>query len=83
MSTEHEESEPESDEKKSYSFIGRFMLFLFIAGPASVFAFGIYGRIGIRNAIAAAAERGDYSGMGILALWIFGLVGTATMIFKR
>ena len=81
MSAEDEESETE--EKKGSSFVGRCLLFLFIAGPASVFAFGIYGRIGIRNAIAAASERGDFSAMGILALWLVGLAGTAVMIFKK
>ena len=82
MSAEDDPSEPESEEKKGYSFMGRFIVFLFIAGPASVFALGIYGRFGIRNAIVAM-ERGDFSPMAILLLWVTGLVGTAVMIFKK
>ena len=83
MSADDDNSTSESDQNKGYSFVGRFILFLFIAGPASVFAFGIYGRIGIRNSIMAATERGDYSPMIILVLWLLGLAGTAMMIFKK
>jgi hypothetical protein len=75
--------EPETENKSGYSFVGRLIVFLFVAGPASVFAFGIYGRIGIRNAISAAVERGDLSSMTVMGLWIFGLIGTAIMIFKK
>ena len=83
MSADDENPEAETGEKKEYSFILRFILFMFIAGPASVFALGIYGRVGLRNALTAAAERGDYSAMGILLLWLVGLAGTAIMIFKK
>ena len=81
VSAEEEDSES-AVEEKTYSFIPRFILFVFIAGPASVFALGIYGRMGLRDAIAAM-ERGSYSPIAILILWLVGLVGTAVMIFKR
>lgn len=75
--------ESEDEQKKGYSFVARFLLFLFIAGPASVFAIGIYGRIGLRDAITAATERGSYSPIIVLSLWIAGLIATAIMIFKK
>ena len=81
MSTEKEDSESKV-EATSYSFVPRFILFVFIAGPASVFALGIYGRMGLRDAIAAM-DRGSYSPITILILWLAGLIGTAVMIFKR
>ena len=83
MSAKDDSPEADSEEKKEYSFIARFLVFLFIAGPASVFAIGIYGRIGIRDAITAATERGNFSPMMILLLWLVGIVGTAIMIFKK
>jgi hypothetical protein len=78
----NDDADSEVAEKKSYSFVGRFIVFLFIAGPASVFAIGIYGRIGLRGSLAAA-ERGEFSPIAILSLWLLGLLGTAVMIFKR
>jgi hypothetical protein len=68
MSADEDTVESQDEEKKSYSFVGRFLVFLFIAGPASVFAIGIYGRIGLRDAIAAT-ERGSYTPMIVLGLW--------------
>ncbi|MSU51662.1 MAG: hypothetical protein EXS37_21655 [Opitutus sp.] len=83
MSTGGDDPDSEGGDEKSYRFVWRFIVFVVIAGPASVFAFGIYGRIAMRNSITAAAERGDYSPMIILTLWLIGLVGTAVMIFKK
>ena len=83
MNSDDDNSESENGETKGYSFVGRLILFLFIAGPASVFAFGIYGRIAARSSITAVAERGDFTPMIIPALWLLGLVGTAIMIFKK
>ena len=82
MSAREDDSDSSGEEKKEYNFIFRFILFVFIAGPASVFALGIYGRIGLRDAIAAI-ERGSYSPIMILTLWLLGLVGTAVIIFKK
>jgi hypothetical protein len=39
--------------------------------------------VGIRSSLLVAMERGDYKPIVIFAMWIFGLIGTATMIFKR
>lgn len=83
MAADDETAETEIEEKKSYNFWWRLILFLFIAGPASVFAFGIYARMGIKSSILAGLERGDYKPIVIFAMWIFGLIGTATMIFKK
>ncbi len=80
MSADDTDSEP--PEKKNYNFVFRLIVFTFIAGPASVFGLGVYGRMGIRNAVAAF-EKGEYSPAVILALWIIGLIGTAIMVFKR
>lgn len=77
-----DDSPKEDGEKKEYSFLIRFAVFAFIAGPASVFGFGMYGRVGLQNALAAA-ERGEYSPAAILALWLLGLIGTAIMVFKK
>ena len=77
-----EDEDSESSKEKSYSFILRFILFAFIAGPASVFALGIYGRMGFRDALTAM-ERGSYSPIIVLTLWLGGLLGTAVMIFKK
>lgn len=80
MSADDDSSEPE--EKKGYNFILRFIIFAFIAGPASVFGFGIYGRVGIESSLAAA-EKGNYSPLAVLVLWAVGLIGTAFMVFKK
>ena len=40
-----DDSPKEDGEKKEYSFLIRFAVFAFIAGPASVFGFGMYGRV--------------------------------------
>jgi hypothetical protein len=80
MSADNDDSEVE--EKKSYNFIFRLIVFTFIAGPASVFAFGLYGRVGIKNAIEAM-DKGEYSPMVFLVLWIGGLISTGVMVFKR
>ncbi len=81
MSTE-DDPDSEGEEKKEYSFLIRFAVFAFIAGPASVFGFGLYGRVGLQNALTAA-EKGDYSAAAILGLWVVGLIGTAIMVFKK
>jgi hypothetical protein len=83
MSKDNDDSDSENDAKGSYSFVGRFLIFLFIAGPASVFAFGIYGRIGLRNSLTAAVEQGNYMPLTIIVLWVLGIIGTAVMIFKK
>ncbi len=80
MSADDDSSEAE--EKKSYNFVLRFIIFAFIAGPASVFGFGIYGRMGIESSLAAA-EKGNYSPLTLLVLWIVGLIGTAFLVFKK
>lgn len=80
MSADDDTSEPE--EKKGYNFILRFIIFAFIAGPASVFGFGIYGRVGIESSLAAA-EKVNYSPLAVLVLWAVGLIGTAFMVFKK
>ncbi|MES2695212.1 MAG: hypothetical protein V4773_17185 [Verrucomicrobiota bacterium] len=80
MSADNDDSEYE--EKKSYNFLFRFIIFTVIAGPASVFGFGIYGRMGIQNSLTAL-EKGNYSPLLILVLWIVGLIGTAFMVFKK
>ncbi len=80
MSADDDDSD--QPEKKSYNFVFRLIVFTFIAGPASVFGLGVYGRMGFRNAVAAF-EKGEYSPAVILALWIIGLIGTAIMVFKR
>ncbi len=73
----------DGEEQEGYSFWGRTIMFLFIAGPASVFAFGIYARIGLRASVSAAAEKGDNSLLLIFGLWILGMLGTAYMIYKK
>ncbi len=82
MSAEDEDDGAERKEKKGYNFILRFIIFAFIAGPASVFGFGVYGRMGVTNALNAA-DRGDYFPVAILTLWVAGLISTAFMVFKR
>jgi hypothetical protein len=82
MSRDDDSDESTTEEVKEYSFVIRFLVFVFIAGPASVFAVGTYGRIGLRDAIAAT-ERGNFSPIVILACWILGLVGTAIMVFRK
>ncbi len=85
MSAAHEDDSDTTDdaEKSSYSFLGRSILFLIIAGPASVFAFGIYARIGLKASVTAAAEKGDNTMMIIFALWLLGMLSTAFMIYKK
>jgi hypothetical protein len=82
MSADDDDSESEEKEKKGYSFLLRFAVFIFIAGPASVFAFGIYGRVALKNTFDAL-ERGEFKPAVILLFWIGGLIGTAHMCFKK
>ncbi len=77
-----DDSESAGKETKSYNFVIRFVIFAFIAGPASVFGFGYYGRVGVQNSITAA-EQGNFSPALILTLWLGGLVSTAILVFKR
>lgn len=81
MSTD-DDSDSTGEEKKSYNFVLRFIIFAFIAGPASVFGFGYYGRTGVQTSLSAA-EQGNYTPMVILILWLGGLLSTAVMVFKR
>ena len=81
MST-HEDSEDDGAEKKGYNFVLRFVIFAFIAGPASVFGFGYYGRTGVQTSLAAM-EQGNYLPMFILVLWLGGLLSTAILVFRR
>jgi hypothetical protein len=83
MSADDDNAAAESGEKKGYSFtLMRFIVFLFIAGPASVVGFGLYGRVGIQHAINAAGK-GDYSPSLVFLLWFGGMIGTAIMVFKK
>ncbi len=82
MSADDDDSESAVRKKKNYNFVLRFVIFAFIAGPASVFGFGYYGRTGLQNSITAA-EQGNYSPALILVLWLGGLVSTAILVFKR
>lgn len=83
MSADDEEPESEGEEKGSYGLLWRVILFVFIVGPASVFAFGIYARIGVKASLMASLERGSYSFAVVLLLWLLGMIGTAVMIFKK
>jgi hypothetical protein len=82
MSADDNNPDVESEEKKSYSFLLRFIVFLFIAGPASVVGFGLYGRVGIQHSIDAA-QKGDYSPALVFLLWLGGMIATAVMVFKK
>ena len=73
----------ESNKDRTYNFLWRFLLFIFIAGPASVFAFGIYGRLALKDSMAAALQRGDFMPMIVPVLWVIGLIWTGWIVFKR
>jgi hypothetical protein len=78
MSADNEDAE----EKKPYGFVGRFILFLFIAGPTSVFAFGLWSRVGVAASTNAAAPASNSFSLGFI-LWLVGMLATAIAIFKR
>ena len=78
MSADHEDAE----EKKPYGFIGRLILFLFIAGPTSVFAFGLWSRVGLGASTNGAAPASTSLSLGFI-LWLLGMIGSAIAIFKR
>jgi hypothetical protein len=83
MSADNDDSDSsDAEEKKPYGFIGRLLLFLFIAGPTSVFAFGLWSRVGIGASTKAAATGGDSLSLGFI-LWLLGMIGSAIAIFKR
>ena len=72
-------SEPE--EKESYGLVGRILLFLFIAGPGSVLAFGLWLRIG--GSMSGPTGKLDVMSVVIFALWLLGMAWSAISIFKR
>lgn len=72
----------DAEEKKPYGFVGRFILFLFIAGPTSVFAFGLWSRVGVGSSANAAAPASNSLSLGFI-LWLLGMIGSAIAIFKR
>lgn len=71
------------EEKGSYGLLWRALIFLFITGPGTVIAFGLWVRIGAGVSITAAISRGDWSLILILSLWLLGILGSAFAIFKR
>ena len=74
-----ETSEPE--EKESYGLVGRILLFLFIAGPGSVLAFGLWLRIG--GSMSGPSGKLDMMSVVIFAMWLLGMAWSAISIFKR
>ena len=81
MSADNDDSD--SEEKKPYGFVGRLILFLFIAGPTSVFAFGLWTRVGVGGSSnAAGATTSSSLSLGFI-LWLLGMIGSAIAIFKR
>ena len=71
------------EEKESYGLLGRVILFLFIIGPGTVIALGLWVRIGAGASISTAISKGDWSLTLIFFLWLIGLAGSAVAIFKR
>ena len=69
------------EEKESYGLIGRSILFLFIAGPGSVLAFGLWVRIG--GSMSSPTGKVDTMSVLIFAFWLIGMVWSAISIFKR
>ena len=69
-------------ERKSYGLLGRVILFLFITGPGTVIALGLWIRIGSSTSLTAAIHRGDWSGLVIFSCWVIGMLGSAFAIFK-
>lgn len=84
MSENQEDSDTEGDgEQKSYGLLGRVILFLFIAGPASMIAFGLWVRIGVNASTVGGNGKGSSSMTLVFVLWIVGLLATAIPIFKK
>lgn len=83
MSANTDDSDSDAVETKNYGLVGRVILFLIIAGPGSVLAFGLWFRTGIVASITAGMAKGDFTPMMIFALWLIGMIGSAVMIFKR
>jgi hypothetical protein len=82
MSTKHKStSNDEVEEKESYSLMGRSILFLFIAGPGSVLAFGLWLRIG--GTMSGPTGKVDMMSVMIFAFWLIGMIWSAISIFKR
>ena len=82
MSTKSRSSETsEPEEKESYGLVGRILLFLFIAGPGSVLAFGLWLRIG--GSMSGPTGKLDVMSVVIFALWLLGMAWSAISIFKR
>ena len=71
----------EGEEKKSYGLLGRIILFLFIAGPGSVLAFGLWLRIG--GSMTGPTGKIDVMSLVIVAMWLLGMIWSAISIFKR
>ena len=71
----------EGEEKKSYGLAGRIIMFLFIAGPGSVLAFGLWLRIG--GSMTGPTGKIDVMSVVIFAMWLLGMIWSAISIFKR
>ncbi len=71
----------EEVEKESYGLLGRVLLFLFIAGPGSVLAFGLWLRIG--GSMSGPTGKVDVMSVTIFAMWLLGMAWSAISIFKR
>lgn len=71
----------EAEEKESYGLVGRVLMFLFIAGPGSVLAFGLWVRIG--GSMSGPTGKLDVMSVVIFALWLLGMGWSAISIFKR
>ena len=82
MRTEKKSSRTEGvEEQESYGLVGRSILFLFIAGPGSVLAFGLWLRIG--GSMSGSTGKVDTMAVLIFAFWLLGMVWSAISIFKR
>jgi hypothetical protein len=68
-------------ERESYGLLGRVLLFLFIAGPGSVLAFGLWLRIG--GAMTGPTGKVDVMSLVIFGMWLLGMAWSAISIFKR
>jgi hypothetical protein len=81
MSTKPKSTSNNEVEKESYSLMGRSILFLFIAGPGSVLAFGLWLRIG--GSMSGPTGKVDMMSVVIFACWLLGMIWSAISIFKR
>ena len=73
---------PIENENRKLRLIGRVILFLFINGPTTMLALGMWIRVGAHTSAHAASKGSSWLTITFV-VWLVGLIGSALAIFKK